>query len=306
MCAYNSAQYIEEAIESIINQTYTNWELIISEDCSPDKQTVELIKKYTNDNRVTLYEHKENKGYLKNKNWALKKATGDLITQLDADDVSKPDRIEKQVQAFLDNPEIKICGTNFELIDMNSQFLESKKHEKDSLITELELEYPFWFPGLMCKPELYEEFGYFHDYFNDIYGDDHYWTLMVINKHPIYFVKDVLYSYRINPDSLTNVFDNPRKMFSQDVIAELCRQIKETGTDWLQQGQREKLEEFEKSLISDKQLMAERYRVWAAKSIDTEQYEQAKSLLIKHFKNSKKDPLGYRTYFYYLKKKYLS
>lgn len=304
MCSYNTSKYIEEAVESIINQTYTDWELIISDDRSTDN-TVELIKQYTDDPRVTLYEQPVNLGYLANKNSALKMATGELVTQLDADDVSKPERIEKQVAAFKQLPDLMICGTNYELIDMDGNYLESKEYKEDYMITTPELEYPFWFPGLMFKPQLLEEFGYFHDYFKDIYGDDHYWTLTVVNKYPIYFVKDVLYSYRINPNSLTNVMDNERKMFAQDVVAELHRQIKETGTDWLQQGQREKLHKFEQELLNNKKILAERYRVWAAKYIDNKNWAKASKLLSKHFKNSKTDPQGYRTLVYYIRKRYL-
>lgn len=304
MCSYNTSKYIEEAIESIIGQTYTNWELIISDDQSTDN-TIDIIQKYLSDDRIILHQQKENMGYLANKNSALKLAKGDLITQLDADDISKPTRIEKQVAAFQQHPELMMCGTNYELIDMDGKFLEAKEYAEDHWVTTPELEYPFWFPGLMFKPQVLQEFGYFHDYFDDIYGDDHYWTLTIVNKYPIYFVKDVLYSYRINPNSLTNVLDNTRKMFAQDVVAELCRQIKETGTDWLQQGQRRKLRKFEMDLMNNKKLVAERYRLWAAKYIDNKNWPKAKQLLGKHFKQTRTDVQGYKTLAYYLRKRYL-
>lgn len=305
MCCYNCAEYLDSAITSIIDQTYQNWELIISDDASTDN-SIAIIQPYLSDKRILLHAHTENKGYVKNKNWALKQATGELVTQLDSDDLSKKERIEKQVNTFLANPDLKMCGTNYELIDMKGDFLKANSYKEDFMITTPELEYPFWFPGLMCRKEVFDEFGYFSEYFDGIYGDDHYWTLTVVNKYPIYFIKDVLYSYRTNPNSITNVFNNPRKMFSQDVIAELCRQIKETGTDWLQQGYVEKMEAYEAGLLNDKKLVAERYRVWAAKSIDNGQWAQAKNLLNNHFKNNKTDIQGYKTFAYYLRKRYLN
>ncbi len=307
MCAYNSAQYIERAIDSIVNQTYTNWELIISDDASPGDNTVEIAERYAaKDPRITVHVQEENLGYLQNKNWALKQAAGDLITQLDSDDTSTSDRIEKQVNAFLENPELKICGSNYTLIDMEDNLLESKQYEKDFMITEIQKEYPFWFPGLMWKPELFEEVGYFNDYFDDVYGDDHYWTYVVNHKYPIYFIKDALYGYRINPNSLTNTYDSPRKMMAQDILGELFRQIKETGTDWLQKNQRRKLRAFEMSLFQDDDLMAERYRTWAAKAIDKKDLTTAKKLLRKAFHHKAFYLPGCKTLLYYYRKKYLN
>lgn len=307
MCAYNSAQYIERAIDSIINQTYTDWELIVSDDRSPSDNTVEIVQQYVaKDPRIKLYIQEENLGYLQNKNWALKKATGDLITQLDADDTSHPERIAKQVAPFLSDPKLMICGSNFEIIDTEDNVIEVKEYEKDFMITELQQEYPFWFPGLMWRKELFDEVGYFNDYFDDIYGDDHYWTFTVNHKYPIYFVKDALYGYRSNPDSLTNVLDNKRKMMAEEVLTELYRQITETGTDWLQRNQRRKLRQFEMALYSNKELMAKKYRVWAAKAIDKKDWKMASQLLKKHFKYTRTSSDGYRTLLYYFRKRYLN
>ncbi|MEZ5016875.1 MAG: glycosyltransferase family 2 protein [Flavipsychrobacter sp.] len=307
MCAYNSAQYIERAIQSIIDQTYTNWELIISDDASPGDNTVEIAQRYADkDPRVKVIVQPENLGYLGNKNDALKRATGELVTQLDADDTSKPERLEKQVAPFLNDPKLMICGTNYEIIDEQDNVLECKEYEQDFVIAELQREYPFWFPGLMWRKELFNEVGYFSDYFDDVYGDDHYWTYVVNSKYPIYFVKDALYGYRSNPNSLTNVFDSPRKMFANELLGELYRQIKETGTDWLQKNQRRKLRDFEMSLFQDNALMAEKYRIWAAKAIDRKDWATAKKLILKKLKYKKNSIDGFRTILYYYRRKYLN
>ncbi|MCB0697117.1 MAG: glycosyltransferase family 2 protein, partial [Chitinophagaceae bacterium] len=270
MCSYNCADYIGKAIECILAQTYNNWELIISDDTSKDN-TAELIKPYLKDPRITLYQQEKNLGYVKNKNWALRKATGDLVTQLDSDDMCPNDRIEKQVNVFINHPEIVICGSDFQAIGtddkpLNVQEFDSyaQEYTEDFLVHDLRLQYPFWFPGLMWRRELFDEFGYFSEYFNGIYGDDHYWTFKVNHKYPIYFLKDCLYFYRINPGSITNVLDDQRKLIAQDIIAELFRLINETGTDWLQQGKPEEARAFEQALFNNKPLMAKRYRMWAA------------------------------------------
>src|SRR5690606_11278858 len=94
MCSYNSAQYVGKAIESILAQTYTNWELIISDDHSTDN-SVDVIKPYLSDERIKLFIQDSNQGYVRNKNSALRRANAPLVTQLDSDDLCPPDRIEK-------------------------------------------------------------------------------------------------------------------------------------------------------------------------------------------------------------------
>lgn len=304
MCAYNVAAYIDRAIQSVLHQTYTDWELIISDDKSTD-ETIAIVEKYLSDNRIKLYRHNSNVGYVANKNRAFSYATGALLTQLDADDTSTPDRIALQVAVFQNHPDIKICGSNYTIIDTEDRILESKSYNKDFLVTELALEYPFWYPGLMFRRELITEFGNFSEYFNGIYGDDHFWAMRVNTRYPIYFIKKALYGYRINPHSLTNVLDKPRKLIAQDIIKELYRQLKETKTDWLSEGNETGMKTFEDSLYQNKALMAERYRIWAAKAIDKKNWHQAWSLLKSCLKTGKAGAMGYRTLFYYFKHRYL-
>ncbi|OSZ81874.1 hypothetical protein CAP35_00975 [Chitinophagaceae bacterium IBVUCB1] len=303
MCSYNTEAFIQEAIECIIQQSYTDWELIISDDKSSDN-TVSIIKSF-NDSRIKLYEHSENVGYVANKNRAFSYANGNLLTQLDADDICPPDRLEKQVAVFEKHTDIKICGTNYSIINTEGKTIQTWTYDSDDTINELMLNYPFWFPGLMFRKELTDEFGMFSIYFNGIYGDDHYWAMRVNKKYTIYFLKDALYGYRINPNSLTNVFNNPRKLIAQDIIAELHRQLTTNGSDYISGGDTEKMMAFEQSLFNDKKLMAERYRMWAAKAIDKKQWGQAADLLKQSLRTGKADSAAYRTLFYYFKKRYL-
>lgn len=311
MSAYNTAKYIDKAIECIIAQTYTDWELIISDDCSTDN-TVEVVRRYLDDKRIKLHQHPKNLGMVRNKNYTQRQATGALVTQLDSDDLCPPDRLEKQVGVFLKHPETMMCGTDYMMIDaegnalLSPEYTTHRKYKEDTIITELALSYPFWFPGVMWKKELFKEIGYLPEYFNGIYGDDHYWTMKGIQKYSLYFLNECLYYYRTNPTSVTNVLDNKRKLIAQDIIAELHRQITETGTDWIERGKPEEGLAYEESLYKNKQLMATRYRTWAAKAIDKNNWQQAVELLKKHFQNSITDVSGYRTLLYYIRRRYFS
>ena len=292
------------AIESIQAQTYPNWELIISEDASTDN-TVQVIERYLDDQRIKLFRQPKNIGYLENKNHAFTLAEGQLITQLDADDTSHPERLERQVNVFLNFPEIQICGTNYQQIDLNDNSLGAKDYDEDFLIQDIMEEYPFWFPGLMFRKSVVEEFGLFSDYFAGIYGDDNYWTIRVNREYPIYFVNEVLYNYRVNPNSITNVLDNPRKMIVNEILGKLISQQKVQKTDWLEQGFETNMRAYEAELLSNKSLMAEKYRIWAARAIDKSDLAQAKVLLKKSIEYQGFNRDTYKTMAYYWRRKIL-
>jgi len=299
MCAYNVSQFIERAVESVLAQTWTDWELIICDDRSTDN-TVDLIRPYLSDPRIKLYQQDQNTGYLRNKNFAFTLATGELLTQLDADDTCSPQRLEKQVAVFEKYPDIKICGSNYCQIDLQDQQLEAKNYENDFLIDQPVEPYPFWFPGLMFRRELLGEFGLFSEYFSGIFGDDHYWVMRVNGKYPVYFIKDILYHYRINPNSITNVFDSQRKLIVSEILCKLRQQQLQEKTDWLEQGKEGKMRAYENELLSNKTLMAEKYRTWAAKAIDKNNFAQAKALLRKSLRLNV-SPETFKTCLYYFR-----
>jgi len=108
MSAYNAANFISEAIESVLVQTCTSFELLIVDDCSID-DTASVVNSY-NDKRVLLFQNEERKGLTKNLNFLLSKARGKFIARLDADDVCMPDRLEKQVFFLEHNMATVVCS----------------------------------------------------------------------------------------------------------------------------------------------------------------------------------------------------
>lgn len=105
-------EYLQEAIDSILNQTYRNFELIIIDDCSQD-ESVDYIKSI-NDNRVRLLINDKNSGPAVTRNRGLEVAKGKYIAIMDSDDISMPTRLEKQVAYMEMNPDVFVCGTWFE------------------------------------------------------------------------------------------------------------------------------------------------------------------------------------------------
>lgn len=116
MPSYNTAAYIKQSIESVLKQSYTNWELIIVDDCSPDN-TDEVIKSI-NDVRVKYFKNDKNSGAAVSRNRALREAKGKWIAFLDSDDIWMPDKLEKQI-SFMEKNGYRFSYTNYEEIDID-------------------------------------------------------------------------------------------------------------------------------------------------------------------------------------------
>src|SRR5690554_3761048 len=99
MPAYNAENTIKESIQSVIKQTYANWELIIIDDCSQDG-TIEIITRFLHDKRITLLKNKENSGVAKTRNIGIKSAKYEYIAFLDSDDIWANNKLEKQVEVI--------------------------------------------------------------------------------------------------------------------------------------------------------------------------------------------------------------
>lgn len=115
---YNSEKYIKETIECVIKQSYKNWELLLVDDCSTDK-TFNIIKDYVKeDTRIKYFKLKENGGVAIARNKALEESKGRFIAYLDADDLWKKEKLEKQVNFMLNNNYAFTC-TDYERIKEN-------------------------------------------------------------------------------------------------------------------------------------------------------------------------------------------
>lgn len=115
MPSYNTAQYIAETIQSVIDQSYQNWELIIVDDCSTDN--TDFVVSKINDQRIIFLKNKKNSGAAVSRNRALREAKGKWIAFLDSDDLWKPDKLEKQIQ-FMKINNYSFSYTNYVEIDV--------------------------------------------------------------------------------------------------------------------------------------------------------------------------------------------
>jgi len=124
--SYKGEQLIKQTIDSVIDQTYTNWEMIIVDDCSPDNSN-EIIEEYIKkDNRIKLIKLDENRGPAVSRNSAIKEARGRYIAFLDADDYWHKEKLEKQL-AFMKDNDIALSFTGYERVEeSSSKFIDTQ------------------------------------------------------------------------------------------------------------------------------------------------------------------------------------
>lgn len=117
MPVYNVSLYILDAVNSILNQTYKNLELIIVDDSSTDDTYKVLIDNFSTKENVIILKNSENKKIVYSLNKALDYASGEFIARIDGDDIAYPDRIEKQINYLLLHPEVDLVGCDLETIN---------------------------------------------------------------------------------------------------------------------------------------------------------------------------------------------
>lgn len=145
MPVYNAEKYLSEAIESILNQTFTRFEFLIINDGSTDNSE-KIIRKY-NDPRIKYIRNEKNIQLISTLNKGIRLAKGKYIIRMDADDISVKNRIEKQVAYMEKHPEVGVCGSFIQVFGENVKSYISKRPEKDmniraSLLTRNALGHP--------------------------------------------------------------------------------------------------------------------------------------------------------------------
>lgn len=116
MPCYNAERYVVQSIESVLAQTYQNWELLITDDGSTDK-SVEIISKYcTKDERINVLVPDEHQGIARTRNMSISRSKGRFVAFLDSDDIWYPEKLEKQVGYMLDN-DVAFTYSSYEIID---------------------------------------------------------------------------------------------------------------------------------------------------------------------------------------------
>ena len=199
MPTYNCGSFIKETIESVLNQTYKNWELIIVDDCSKDdtEKAVKTIK----DKRIKYHKLKTNSGAAVARTEAMKKAKGYYMAFLDSDDLWYPDKLEKQIKFMKDNNYDFTC-TAYEQIDEKENLLNKIiKVKKKANYDRILLDCPVGNSTVMYNVE---KLGKFEVPNIRKRNDDALWLQIIKKAKYIYGYDEVLMKYRIRQNSISS------------------------------------------------------------------------------------------------------
>ncbi len=216
MPVYNAEHYVGEAVESILNQTFRDIEFIIVDDGSIDG-SLKIINQFS-DPRIVLLKNLENLGLTRTLNKGLHIARGEYIARMDADDISMPERIEKQVLYLDNNKNVMLVGTSFLHIDQNGAVIAREPVEIDpkKIKQRIVTDNKFCHGSIMFRHSVAENFGFYREQFT--YAQDYDYCLRLSEHYDLSNLKEFLYCWRFVESSISNF-----KKGEQDTYAALAR-----------------------------------------------------------------------------------
>lgn len=237
MTARNTANFIDQAINSILNQTYTHLELLIVDDASTDN-TLEHIEAVA-DSRVRKFQNPHQLHYLHSCNRMMANCKGQLITFQDSDDWSHPDRIRMQVESLAANTDLGGNSVNFVKMDMmGTQELMRSNYPTthQEIFDTIPNDFPVLAGAIMIRKEVYDAIGPYNSFF-DRAGSEHlYWLYIIMERFQFVNLPEHLYYYRQNTDSFTgkiSEYDYSR-WIAKEALTFIVNQRRATGTDAIQ------------------------------------------------------------------------
>ena len=204
MPVYNVAPYLREAMDSILTQTFQDFELIVLDDCSPDN-SAEILDTYT-DERIVRYRGEKNMGLSNVLNVGLQMARGEFIARMDSDDLSTPERLATQV-AYLDaHPEVDLCSCGMELFGAKQATWVREMNVEDVKITAL-FHSPILHASSMWRRASFERVGL--RFLQEMVPAEDYdmWTRAMAAGLRLVNIPQVMYKYRIHPSQATTQTD---------------------------------------------------------------------------------------------------
>lgn len=201
---YNAEHYVKDTIESIINQSYLNWELIVIDDGSIDR-SADIISNYSSfDKRIKLYRQK-NMGLAKTLNKGISLAKSNYIARIDADDICKENRLTLQIRELVDNEDVVLVCSNVEYIDSGNNTLgfSFSSTSTRKLKKKLEFGNVFFHPTVMFKKDIALKVGGYDERLGKYFEDYMLWVKM-LEFGNVSFLPNHLVKYRIHGDSISS------------------------------------------------------------------------------------------------------
>lgn len=219
MAAYNAEKFITEAIESILNQSFDNFEFLIVDDASTDA-TVSIIESFAQkDSRIHIFHNTENRGQAYARNTALQNARGEYTAILDADDIALPDRLEKQLTFLQRHPNVTLVGSSALLIDEHGKPIGTKGKPNDLRIIDFKMliQNQFVHSTLMYRRSAVIDIGMYRHEFQHAEDYDLCSRLLTAGYH-LTNMPEPLVGHRIHKQSMTQKPDTQRPQAQRAIV----------------------------------------------------------------------------------------
>lgn len=204
MSVYNGETYLEEAIESVINQTFQNWELIVINDCSTDR-TAEILESFAlRDERIKVHTNEVNLKLPSSLNKAISLSCGKYIARMDADDICLPDRLEKQYKFMEERKDVALSSCRFMTVK-NGVYASGGaggRCDFEAIKSMLLVANPILHPGVIAKADVMKNLNY--DTTLTCTEDLELWTRMVMSNQKIEILPECLLIYRLHDKQITS------------------------------------------------------------------------------------------------------
>lgn len=215
MPIYNADAYLRKAIESILAQSFRDFELIVIDDGSTDT-SLEIIKSYF-DKRIRLIKKQNNSGIIDSLNKGIRVASGKYIARMDADDISLPNRLKLQIDFLEINSNHALVGTTIEAIDNNGNSIDvyPEPTEDDDLKKGLLVRNVFAHGSTMMRTEIVRKVGGYTSF--ALHAEDYDLWTKIARSHKIANLVDLLYKWRVNPAGVSSVRANDQRIAAKRV-----------------------------------------------------------------------------------------
>jgi len=234
MPVFNTAKYLQQALDSISGQTYDNFELVVIDDGSADGSDQILKSHAQKDSRMRLV-LRENQGLIATRNELLCGARAELVAWMDSDDISLPQRLALQSAAFAEDPTLVCLGSTAQCIDPDGHFLNIERYSlmHQEILLDQEKGGAMRFPTTMMRRDAAAQVGAFREPFK--IGEDFDLLLRLSEVGKMANLPETLYLYRQHVASVCAAL-GPHWAIYRDHILALARERRRDGKDKLQNG----------------------------------------------------------------------
>lgn len=197
---YNASPFLKESIKSILNQSFSNFELIILNDKSTDN-SLDIIKELqSKDSRIIIIDKLENVGPANLRNEGINAAKANFIALMDADDISLPTRFEKQLKVLENNPEIGVCGTWFTFFGSTKNKLIKHNTDHDAIKVSFLHSCNIGNPTVMFKKEILDDLKFDNEY---VPAEDYDLWSRLLSKTKFFNIPESLLNYRLHDNNIS-------------------------------------------------------------------------------------------------------